>query len=93
MAITGYFVDSNWVYQEVLLGFKPLHGSHTGLNLSGVVLETLVEHHIQDRVFGVTTDNATNNKTMVDAMQQALSSDVTVIRIPCLAYVIQLCLN
>jgi hypothetical protein len=37
----------------------------------------LVEHHIQDRVFGVTTDNATNNKTMVEAMQQALSSDVT----------------
>jgi hypothetical protein len=63
------------------------------LNLSGVVLETLVEHHIQDRVFGVTTDNATNNKTMVDAIQQALSSDITVIRIPCLAHVIQLCLN
>ncbi|KAJ5264775.1 hypothetical protein N7505_007568 [Penicillium chrysogenum] len=56
-------------------------------------LETLVEHHIQDRVFGVTTDNATNNKTTVDAIQQALSSDITVIRIPCLAHVIQLCLN
>ncbi|OQD93269.1 hypothetical protein PENVUL_c191G06382 [Penicillium vulpinum] len=93
MAITGYFVDSNWVYQEVLLGFKPLYSSHTGLNLSGVLLETLVEHKIQDRVFGVTTDNTTNNKTMVEAIQQALSSDVTVIRIPCLAHVIQLCLN
>jgi len=30
MAITGYFIDSDWVYREVLLGFKPLHGTHTG---------------------------------------------------------------
>jgi hypothetical protein len=93
MAITGYFIDANWVYQEVLLGFKPLHGSHTGANLSAVLLETLINHNIQDRVFGITTDNATNNKTLVETIQQSLLSDITLIRIPCLAYVIQLCLN
>lgn len=93
MAITGYFVNANWVYQEVLLGFKPLYGSHTGANLSAVLLETLTHHNIQNRVFGITTDNATNNKTLVDTIQQALSSETTVIRIPCLAHVIQLCLN
>ena len=79
MAITGYFIDVNWVYQEVLLGFKPLRGSHTGLNLSSVLLETLVEHGIQDRIFGLTTDNATNNKTLVDALQQALPADIIII--------------
>ncbi|KAJ5249389.1 hypothetical protein N7524_011705 [Penicillium chrysogenum] len=58
MAITGYFIDIDWSYREVLLGFKPLEGAHTGANLSG-----------------------------------ALSSDIHIIRIPCLAHVIQLSLN
>ena len=46
MAITGYFIDMNWVYREVLLGFKPLYGAHTGVNMSGILLETLVDHNI-----------------------------------------------
>jgi hypothetical protein len=93
MAITGYFIDIDWSYREVLLGFKPLGGAHTGANLSGVILEILADHNIQDRVFGLTTDNASNNKTLVGSLQQALSSDVHIIRIPCLAHVIQLSLN
>jgi hypothetical protein len=93
MAITGYFIDADWVYREVLLGFKPLHGTHSGTNLSVVVLETLQEHEIQDRVFGLTTDNASNNKSLADALQQAFPDETHIIRIPCLAHVIQLSLN
>ena len=44
-------------------------------------------------MFGLTTDNTSNNKTLVDSLQQALSNDIHIIRIPCLAYVIQLSLN
>lgn len=58
IAITGYFIDADWAYREVLLGFKPLHGTHSGANLSVVVLDTLEEHGIQDRVFRLITDNA-----------------------------------
>jgi hypothetical protein len=93
MAITGYFIDADWAYQEVLLGFKPLHGSHTGLNLSGILLETLIDFNIQDQVFGLTTDNASNNKTLADSLQQAFPDNVEIIRTPCLAHVIQLSLN
>ncbi|KAG0161703.1 hypothetical protein PDIDSM_4971 [Penicillium digitatum] len=93
MAITGYFIDSDWVYREVLLGFKPLHGTHTGSYLRSVLIETLVEHNIEDKVFGLTTDNASNNKTLATALQQALSDDTIITRIPCLAHVIQLSLN
>ncbi|OQE10648.1 hypothetical protein PENFLA_c084G03331 [Penicillium flavigenum] len=93
MAITGYFIDMTWVYREVLLGFKPLYGAHTGANMSGILLETLVDHISQDRIFGLTTDNASNNKTLVDSLQQALPPEVNIIRTPCLAHVIQLSLN
>ncbi|EED20345.1 hypothetical protein TSTA_035710 [Talaromyces stipitatus ATCC 10500] len=77
IAITGYFIDADWVYREVLLGFKPLYGPHTSVNLSSVVLQTLMEHNLESRVFGLTTDNASNNKTLI----------------PCLAHVIQLNFN
>lgn len=93
MAITGYFIDADWRYREVLLGFEPLHGSHTGVNLSVVLLDILKQHKIEDRVFAITTDNASNNQTMVDALQESMSKDVTLIRVPCLAHVIQLSLN
>jgi hypothetical protein len=68
MAITGYFIDADWVYREVLLGFKPLYGIYSGANLSAVLMTTLTEHGIVDRVFGLTTDNALNNKTLVDTL-------------------------
>ena len=44
-------------------------------------------------MFGLTTDNASNNKTLVDTLQQGLSDGVIIIRIPCLAHIIQLSLN
>jgi hypothetical protein len=37
MAITGYFLDELWEYREVLLGFEPLSGTHSGENLAKVV--------------------------------------------------------
>jgi hypothetical protein len=88
MAITGYFIDADWVYREVLLGFKPLYGAHTGTNLSSVLLQTLMEYHLEARVFGITTDNASNNKTLVDSLQRSLSDEVIIPRIPYLAHVI-----
>jgi hypothetical protein len=41
MAITVYFIDKAWNYREMLLGFEPLHGPHTGINLSDV--ESIIE--------------------------------------------------
>jgi hypothetical protein len=98
MAITGYFIDKDWEYREVLLGFEHLHGAHSGANLSKVVLDLLQEHQITDRVLSVTTDNASNNKTLIESVHEAIeglqsSSDVAIIRVPCIAHVIQLSLK
>lgn len=97
MAITGYFIDKDWNYCEVLLGFEHLHGTHTGSHLSETVLEILRGHGIIDRVLSVTTDNATNNNTMMasvqDTIQSLALSDASIFRVPCISHVIQLCLN
>jgi hypothetical protein len=101
MAITGYFIDSDWNYREVLLGFEPLHGVHSGANLSTVLLAKLEQHNITNRVITITTDNASNNHTLIETIEESIQSlqslsslDRTeIIRIPCIAHVIQLSLN
>jgi hypothetical protein len=98
MAVTGYFLDQDWEYREILLGFEPLHGTHSGVNLGVVLLDLLQQHQITDRVLTVTTDNASNNNTMVASIQESIQSlelnnSSTLIRVPCIAHVIQLSLN
>lgn len=72
MAITGYFLGQDWEYREVLLGFEPLHGSHTGCNLSTIVIGILQKHSIADRVLSITTDNAAKNNTMMTSIQDEI---------------------
>ncbi|KAG2000826.1 hypothetical protein GB937_010790 [Aspergillus fischeri] len=95
MAVTGYFINEDWNYHEILLGFEPLHGTHTGVNLSSVLLDLLQKHGIEDRVLTVTTNNASNNSTLVESIQDSLQSlklpnQTPIIHIPCMAHIIQL---
>lgn len=98
MAVTGYFIDQEWNYRELLLGFEPLHGTSSGANLSSVLLELLQQHQIVDRVLAITTDNASNNNTLMEKLQESvqsleLNNQVPIIRVPCVAHVIQLSLR
>ena len=88
MAISSYFINKDWQYREILLGFKPLHRIYSSANLSAVLLETLQRYKIKDRVLVIVTDNILNNKTLVDTLQQSISDDITLIRVPCIAYII-----
>ncbi|KAF7174372.1 hypothetical protein CNMCM6106_008623 [Aspergillus hiratsukae] len=83
---------------EILLGFEPLHGSHSGANLSAVLFDLLQQYKITDRVLSITTDNAFNNVTLMESIQDSIqsnqiSTDTAIIRVPCIAHVIQLSLQ
>jgi hypothetical protein len=98
MAVTGYFLDREWEYQEILLGFEPLSGAHSGVNLGDVVLKILHQHQITNRVLAVTADNASNNNTMMSSVQDSIQSlelnnNSSIIRVPCIAHIIQLSLK
>ena len=98
MAITGYFIDKDWKYRETLLGFEPLHGAHSGVNLSTILMELLQKYDIVNRVLAITTDNASNNNTLIENIQESIQSlrlpnQALIVRIPCLAHVIQLSLR
>lgn len=98
LAITGYFLDKDWEYREILLGFEPLHGTHSGANLSTVLFDLFQQHKITERVLAITTDNASNNQTLMSSIHESVQSlgvaeNATIVRTPCIAHVIQLSLN
>ncbi|KAJ5956834.1 hypothetical protein N7501_011113 [Penicillium viridicatum] len=78
MAIIVYFIDKDWNYREILLGFEPLHGPYIGNNLSDVLYRLLEERKLLDqRLLSI----------------RAISSRELIVRVPCIAYIIQLCLK
>ena len=64
LAITAHLVTNKWEYKEILIGFKHVSGSHTGQRLVEIVLRILEEYQIQDQLFAITTNNASNNKIL-----------------------------
>ncbi|KAI9039304.1 uncharacterized protein KD926_009746 [Aspergillus affinis] len=98
MAVTGYFIDDDWNYREILIGFEPLHRTHSGVNLSAIFLDLLQQHHITDQVLTIITDNVSNNNTLMSSIQESVQSlnldnNTSIIRVPCIVYVIQLSLK
>jgi len=96
LGVMGYYITDDWEYKEILIGFEPLLGSHTGEHLAQVVNSLLVTYKLENRLLTITTDNASNNKTMQEALRKGLRRlynikwDTNRGRIPCLAHVIQL---
>ena len=72
MAVTGYFIDQEWNYHEILLGFEPLYVMHNRGNLSLVLLKVLQEHEISNYILLITTDNASNNRTLIASLQESI---------------------
>lgn len=65
MGITIHWIDLDWNLKSDLLAFKSVIGDHTGAHLGEVVNSILLDHEIRDSLLAITTDNASNNDTMI----------------------------
>jgi len=98
LAIVAYWISDSWQMEEVLIGFEEIKGSHTGANMAEIINGILAKYGIQDRILGFTTDSASNNRTLTEALSNAgslLSVEWSQFEhyIPCMAHVIQLILR
>jgi hypothetical protein len=97
LAISVYYLTSTWQMKEALIGFAPLTGSHTGESMARIVHNTCQEHNISDRLYCITSDNASSNNSMRKNLEplmleldESLSWSADSTKIPCMAHVIQL---
>src|SRR5271169_3555261 len=95
LAITSHYIDSDFNLHRDLLAFEHLDSSHTGQYLAGVVFKIIEDHNLSQKLFCITTDNASNNYSMVRELAKLLDSigiyrDPETNHIPCLAHIINL---
>jgi hypothetical protein len=72
LAVIGYWLTEDFVYKERVLEFAEIEGPKSGENIAGIVLELLQELDIESKVITITSDNASNNETMIDAIDSSL---------------------
>lgn len=58
----------------MLLGFKALHGPHTGINLGDILHQLLKERGF---LLSITIDNVTNNETLIRSNDNVYASGET----------------
>ena len=46
IAITSYYILTNFKYNEILLGFPSIPGTHTGVYLAKILIEVLQKHSL-----------------------------------------------
>ena len=92
MGILGYYIDSQWKLQERLIGFEELTASHTGDYMAKILKEVVERLDIQDNIFAITTDNASNNNSMIRTLNLP-QMDPLQNRIGCFAHIINLCVQ
>lgn len=92
MGITIHYIDHKWRLRELLIGFEPLFEAHTGKHMAKVLAVVLVALALQDRTMCITTDNASNNTTMAEAVEQdhLRNWNCAQYHLPCFAHVINL---
>jgi hypothetical protein len=97
IAIKAYWITRAWLMSEALIGFESVEGNHTGAALGNIVWKRLEAYHITTQVYALTSDNASNNKTLTDTLNDAimwlnrrLDLTSTITQVPCLAHVLQI---
>jgi hypothetical protein len=96
MAVTIHWINSDWELREQTLDFAILHGSHTGVNLAKTFCALLDSFNIMPaRFLSMTSDNASNNGTMMAEICSAfllkgVNIDVKQNWIPCVAHTMNL---
>ena len=74
LAVTAHWVDNDCDLKEILLDALEVRGAHTGVNIARYLLTCLEEFSLKDKLFCITGDNASNNKTMAREIENHITT-------------------
>ena len=72
MCITCHFMDDDWKLHKRIVKFVFMKTPHTGVAMFNEVLKFIQEWNIEDKLFAITLDNASNNNAMVKLLRSNL---------------------
>lgn len=65
LGVTAHWIDKEWHQKELVIGFEPLNGAHTGENLAEALVNVIERFNLSEKLQSITTDNASNMTKMV----------------------------
>lgn len=69
LAITGHYIDKNFVLQSVLLECKVLEKRHTAINLADELQNVVQDWNVADRILLIVSDSGANIKSAITMLQ------------------------
>lgn len=60
----------------ILLGFRYIKGNHNGAHLASIVMDMLEKYYLYGCLLAVTTDNASNNQTLMASVASRLNKQL-----------------
>ena len=61
LSVVIHYIDSDWVIQKRIIGFRLVDTSHTSTAISERILNVLVDYDLTEHVIAITLDNAAAN--------------------------------
>ena len=96
LIIVSHFINENIQQETLLLALKKLQEAHIDENMTVIVLQTLNEYEIRDKLDYFVMNNAKNNDTMMKTISRTLQKqhdidyDSTKHRLRCINHIINL---
>jgi hypothetical protein len=72
IVVTCHFIDAEWKLQKRIIKFIDVKTPHTGVELFNNIQNCIQDWSIEDKLFGITLDNAAANNTMIDLLRHNL---------------------
>lgn len=72
LCITCHFIDNEWNVQKRIIRFCLMETPHDALNMYNVILKSIQDWHIEDKIFSFTLDNASVNTAMINFLKENL---------------------
>ena len=70
--MTIHWIDFNFVLHQELLAFEQLSGRHSRLQMATILFKLLIDYEITEKLFCITTNNASANGTLCKHLQRML---------------------
>ena len=71
MVLTGHFVDDSWILQKRVLNFIHFPPPHSGYDIARAIFQCLTDWGIEDKVYSISVDNASNNEVAIRTLSQS----------------------
>jgi hypothetical protein len=75
IAIVAHWTAENYEVKSALLAIREVHGEHSGENIANVAYAVMKEYNIHSRFGYFVGDNATNNNTSIEFLDQLMQDD------------------